>query len=369
MKHLKKIPFFCLLAISCILFTVCAILGRKEAYRNYTANFHIETTPLLSLVLEGIYDHVMPWECLNEPKLPDYLKSPHSPDTQADPADIENSINTDIVDSSDSLYDKTNSSGIVSDSSASQTSDASSTFSSPAESGTSADNSDVDNTQLLDSDNSIPVPLGPDGLPIVNYQRVEEDYFDDAVFIGDSRTRSLQLYAGFDNTTFLADTGLTIYTVLDKKLTPSTQSAKTTVRDYLTSHQFKKIYLMLGINELGTGDAESFGVTYLEVLNTLRELQPDAIIYLQAILHVSEEKENEHTYINNTAIMERNEVLKTFADNTHIFWLDANSTLCDDNGFLLASYTFDGVHLKAKYIPAWTEWLKSHAIIQNVLSE
>lgn len=208
--------------------------------------------------------------------------------------------------------------------------------------------------------------LGEDGLPIVHYMQVEDDYFDDAVFIGDSRTRSLQLYANLENTTFLADTGLTIYTVLDKKLTPSTMTTKTTVTDYLTDHQFKKIYLMLGINEIGTGTAESFCKYYGEVLETLRDLQPDAIIYLQAILHVSESKDKEHPYINNTAITERNEALQSLVDNEHIFWLDSNPVICDENGYLIDSYTFDGVHLQAKYVYLWTDYLKQHAIRQDV---
>lgn len=208
--------------------------------------------------------------------------------------------------------------------------------------------------------------LGEDGLPLVHYMQVEDDYFDDAVFIGDSRTRSLQLYANLENTTFLADTGLTIYSVLDKKLTPSTMTTKTTVTDYLTDHQFKKIYLMLGINEIGTGTAESFCRYYGEVLETLRELEPDAIIYLQAILHVSESKDKEHPYINNAAIVERNEALQSLVDNEHIFWLDSNPAICDENGYLIDSYTFDGVHLQAKYVYLWTDYLKQHAIQQDV---
>lgn len=207
--------------------------------------------------------------------------------------------------------------------------------------------------------------LGEDGLPLIEYMQVEDDYFDDAVFIGDSRTRSLQLYAGLEHTTFLADTGLTIYTVLDKKLTPSTMTTKTTVTDYLTNHQFNKIYLMLGINEVGTGTAESFCRSYGEVIETLRELQPDAIIYLQAILHISESKDKEHTYINNAAIIERNEALQSLTDNVHVFWLDCNPAVCDENGYLFDSYTFDGVHLQAKYVYLWTDYLKQHAIRQD----
>lgn len=207
------------------------------------------------------------------------------------------------------------------------------------------------------------IVYGEDGLPIVSYMTVENQYFDDAVFIGDSRTRSLELYADLGNATFLADTGLTIYTVLDKKITPSTMTSKTTVRDYLSRHRFKKIYLMLGVNELGTGTAASFAESYRKTLDTIRELQPDAIIYVQAIIHISKAKHGEGTYINNNTIIERNEALRALVDNVHIFWLDANPVLCNDNGFLIDSYTFDGVHLQAKYVSIWTDWLRQHAVV------
>ncbi len=215
-------------------------------------------------------------------------------------------------------------------------------------------------------DTDMPEPeqtgLGEDGLPPVHYMTVEDDYFDDAVFIGDSRTRSLQLYANLENSTFLTYTGLTIYGVLDAKLTPSTTNTKTTVSNYLSNHQFKKIYLMLGINELGTGTPESFCRTYSNVLDTLHELQPDAIIYVQAILHISKHKDDEHTYINNDTIVVRNEALQSLANNEYIFWLDSNPALCDEDGYLIGDYTSDGVHLQAKYVYLWMDYIKQHAI-------
>lgn len=316
-----------MLILSCIVLTLCALFGRDIAYQNYTQKYDIKTTPLLSFVFEGIYDQIMPWECLEEPSVPDYLKPLYEIAPQEELAD--SALLSGTLDVIETAADATVS---------------------------------IEEPETLPTPTEPEIPLGADGLPVVHYRLVDDTYFDDAVFIGDSRTRSLQLYSGLENTTFLADTGLTIYTVLDKKLTPSTDTEKTTVQEYLTEHQFKKVYLMLGINELGTGSAESFGNSYMEVIRTIQELQPDAIIYLQAIMNISQSKEEEHTYINNEEIAERNEVLKTFADNTKIFWLDANSAVCDEDGFLIADYTFDGVHLKAKFVSVWLDWLKSHAV-------
>ena len=62
MKHLKKIPFFCLLLLSCIFFTVCAVRGSKDMYRTYIEEEDLKTTPLLTAVFEGIHDGILPWD-------------------------------------------------------------------------------------------------------------------------------------------------------------------------------------------------------------------------------------------------------------------------------------------------------------------
>ena len=196
------------------------------------------------------------------------------------------------------------------------------------------------------------------------YISVEDDYFSDAVFIGDSRTVGLYEYGGLEEiTTFYASTGLTVYKIFDSQIVEVPgQRQKQTIEEALSQNQFKKIYLMIGINEMGTGTVESFTNKYKEVADHLLELQPEAILYIQGILKVSTERSNQGDYINNEGIVARNEALAELADNRRIFYLDVNPLVCDETGGLVASYTFDGVHLKAKYIEIWKDYLKSHAI-------
>ena len=196
------------------------------------------------------------------------------------------------------------------------------------------------------------------------FTSVDESYFDDAVFIGDSRMRSLELYSGLDNATFLATTGMSIWRIWKTPVYPSGTFNETKIQDYLKDHKFKKIYIKLGINELGTGTASSFAEEYKEVLDTLMELQPDAIIYVQSIMRVSRKKDAKKTYINNAEIDKRNAELKKLCDNKKIFFLDENTCddICDENGYLREEITFDGVHLNAKNVYVWVDWLKEHAV-------
>ncbi len=202
----------------------------------------------------------------------------------------------------------------------------------------------------------------PPGEPV--YMTVEDDYFQDAVFIGDSRTVGMFEYGGLEQTAaFYASTGLTVYKMFDAEIvTVPGEKDKITVEEALQQNSFAKIYLMIGINEMGIGTVESFLEKYREALEHLKELQPNALIYLQAIMKVSTERSAQGDYINNEGIEARNQGIALLADNVRVFYLDVNPLLCDETGGMEPSYTFDGVHLKAKYIEIWKDYLKSHAI-------
>ena len=191
---------------------------------------------------------------------------------------------------------------------------------------------------------------------------VEDDYFADAVFIGDSRTMGLFEYGGLEDTAaFYASTGLTVYEMFEAEIVPG-EDGKITVEEALQQNSFAKIYLMIGINEMGTGTVESFLEAYEAAVAHLRELQPDAIIYLQAIIKVTTERSEQGDYINNEGIIARNEGIARLADNEHVFFLDVNPLICDETGGMIPEYTFDGVHLKAVYIDIWKDFLKTHAV-------
>lgn len=230
----------------------------------------------------------------------------------------------------------------------------------PAVGETSAD------TQTETMSTEEPQPTEPsEELPKeVVYHMVDDSYFDDAVFIGDSRTVGMYEYGGLEETsTFYASTGLTIYKMFDSKIVAVPgQKKKITVEEALSEKQFAKIYLMIGINEMGTGTVESFMKAYGEAVQHLQQLQPDAVIYLQAIMKVTTERSGQGDYITNEGIEARNEEIAKLADDEKIYYLDVNPLICDETGGMVASYTYDGVHLKAQYIPIWLDFLKEHAV-------
>ena len=67
-------------------------------------------------------------------------------------------------------------------------------------------------------------------------------------------------------------------------------------------------------------------------------------------------------YITNEGIGARNAEIAELADDQKIFFLDVNPLICDETGGMVASYTYDGVHLKAQNIPFWLDFMKARAV-------
>ncbi len=193
------------------------------------------------------------------------------------------------------------------------------------------------------------------------FQKVTADYFSDALFIGDSHTSDLRKYGDLNKASYFSHVGLNIYQLFERPKTDEISGL--TLEQTLRKNQYHKIYIMLGINELGTGNTAYFTKHYSSALAKIRELEPNAIIYVQSILYVTAEKSAGDDVFNNKNIRERNSGLKALADNKTVFYLDINSAVDDGHGNLCAKYTGDGVHLKAKYYSLWRDRLLSNAIV------
>ncbi len=198
-----------------------------------------------------------------------------------------------------------------------------------------------------------------------SYEKVDKSYFKDAVFIGDSRTVGMQDYSGLDHAQFFAKTGMNVYDILEDKFITDPKTGETvSVAHMLKNYRYGKIYFMVGINELGTGNTGTFQKAYARVLQKFRKWQPDAVIYIQGIIPVSKVKASGDEIFNNININDKNVAIAQLADGKDIFYLDVSNKLTDKKGYLKADYTFDEVHMYAQYYELWTDYLMSHAVVR-----
>ena len=191
-------------------------------------------------------------------------------------------------------------------------------------------------------------------------QTVGKEYFDDALFIGDSRTVGISEYGDLNNAIFFANTGMSVYNVFEKNVSVP-QVGKLKLEQLLTYKKFGKIYIMLGINELGYNQEKTLK-KYKDLLKFIQEKQSNAIIYIEANLHVKAERSNKDKTINNININKINNEISQLADNEKIFFIDVNEKFDDENGNLSSNYTQDNVHIYAKYYKEWSDWLSQNAV-------
>ncbi|MCI9190218.1 MAG: hypothetical protein HFH84_11435 [Lachnospiraceae bacterium] len=185
-----------------------------------------------------------------------------------------------------------------------------------------------------------------------------------SLLIGDSRAEGVALYSGWDNLTYYAEGGMTIYNMFQRQVAKE-DGQKISVEEALQKHTFGKIYLEIGINEMGTGTLDSFMEAYENAVNHLRELQPDAILYLCGIMYVKQSKSESDPIFNNPNIQARNDRIAQLADGENIFYLDINELVTDETGNLNPDYTWDEVHLLGKYDSLWLDYFCSHGIVKE----
>lgn len=200
-------------------------------------------------------------------------------------------------------------------------------------------------------------PLKDYPLP---YEEVDLSYFDDALFIGDSRVAGLAMNSG-TNATFYAVTSFQLYRYKTFKVV-QTPNGKVPIFDAMPYDKFTKIYIKVGLNELGSVTDEPFLDAYASLINDLRVMQPRAIIYIQAILPVTQVKSQTDKVHCNENIKKRNENLKSFAELMKCYYVDVGPYFADETGALKAETTADGIHMYSKYMPMWIDALRKQAV-------
>ena len=188
-------------------------------------------------------------------------------------------------------------------------------------------------------------------------------YFSDALFIGDSRTVGLSEYADLGDADVFATIGLSSFKLFETQV-DMPGYGKETLDEVLSRKNYGKIYLMLGINELGYPHA-SIEKQYREVVEKIREMQPDAILFLEASLHVSKAKSDSDSLYNNANIDWLNGVVESLCDQKQTYYIDVNEIFDDGAGNLDAQYTSDDAHPLGKYYAQWAEWILTKAIVKE----
>ena len=225
--------------------------------------------------------------------------------------------------------------------------------------------SDVSPDPVAEPKDPPKAPLYDFSQPAPEREAVDNSYFDDAAFVGDSRTDGFMLYSGIGTGRNLTSNGLSIFSLAEKKAL-TIDGEKYTLLEALALEEYGKVYLSLGVNELGTYNDESFYSSYCEAIDRIRLTQPGAVIYIQGLIPINEgqiEAYNGNKYnLTNEHLRVYNGLMRRAAEEKQVVYLDLYSEFVDENGVLPEELSRDGVHLTKEPCQRWLAYLKSHTV-------
>ena len=223
------------------------------------------------------------------------------------------------------------------------------------------------------SDEVPPAPAAPlydFSQPAPEGEAVDNSYFADAAVVGDSRTDGFMLYSGVGCGKNLTSNGLSIFKLAEKKVL-TIGGEQYTLLEALALEEYGKVYLSLGVNELGLKNDNGFYESYCEAIDAIRLVQPGAVIYIQGLIPLNEgqiEEANGNKYnLTNDHLRVYNDLMRKAAEEKQVVFLDLYAEFVDENGALPEDVSRDGVHLYKEACQRWLEYLKTHTVDFDVL--
>ena len=185
---------------------------------------------------------------------------------------------------------------------------------------------------------------------------VGDDYFADAVILGDSLVDGFSYSANIP-ARFVCKTSVNTRTVYTETLEDSGQ----TLIDTMLGTNASKFYIMLGINEVSYTPPERYKEDYRKIIRDIRVQNAESVVYIMSVLPVAHSVEDEGQ-ISKEKIDAYNEVLKELAMEESCYYLDIGSVFAEPDGYLSEDAAADGIHVGADHHRRWEEYLKTHAV-------
>lgn len=215
---------------------------------------------------------------------------------------------------------------------------------------------------------SDPIPPVSDTrlLAVPENGRLSDDYFRDALFIGDSVTQGFGWYPEYkDWMRVCAYKGIGPQNILQNMVgqRPDGVTSIEMWDDIKTQQGVANIYILFGANALLSQSDEAFLKYYGDLLDRLREQFPGVPIYVQSLTPTTLAYGQKRPALARDHLREVNEAVAQMAVGKGLYYVDLWEVLADEDGYLRADLSGDGLHLHdgSKYRP-WLDYLAAHTV-------
>ena len=193
----------------------------------------------------------------------------------------------------------------------------------------------------------------------------DDSFFDNAVFLGDSRTEGFQLFSKLKHGDFYWARGMTVFRADSENYRPFEIDGKAySMMEALALKRYGSVYIMLGVNELGCA-ASAYESGFAALLDKIIQIQPEAVVYLQLMPPLNDAMCRQHklsSYINNTNLACFNEAIVRLADEKKVVLLNTAEVYTGEDGQLPAELANDGCHFSYGAYTRWADYLRVHVM-------
>ena len=189
-----------------------------------------------------------------------------------------------------------------------------------------------------------------------------EDFFDDALFIGDSLTGSLRSYlmqnGGLGTAKLIFVNGLACHNIVLKNQTVVFMGKACSPAEAASMAGAKKLYLLLAANDVGTRTVEELRSCWDSMIADIQEANPDITIYVQS----GTPFRGDVNYFTKENMDEYNEMLRKMCEETGCVYVDITGGLLTEEGYLDDSFRVDiedNVHMNQKGCAIWVRNLRN----------
>nr|WP_319487515.1 GDSL-type esterase/lipase family protein [uncultured Caproiciproducens sp.] len=218
----------------------------------------------------------------------------------------------------------------------------------------------------------------PDSTAVVEQSdKADASYLDDAVFIGDSVSLKLKNYvtakrkteAGFfGKAQFLAagsmGSGNALKPLDSSSIHPSYNGKKALLEDNIAAMGAKKVYIMLGANDLAVYGLDGSINNMSKLLSKIKAKSPGAKIFVQSATPII--KEQQMTNLNNPNLAAYDAKLNDLCKQNGYYYIDVASVMRNSEGNLKPEYCSDpndlGIHFTDKACQIWIDYLLTHTV-------
>ncbi len=201
----------------------------------------------------------------------------------------------------------------------------------------------------------------PPPFPL-EHQPSGDEYFGDALFLGDSIMENIEMLDLFPTANFVTLIGMSPIS-MDKKLFVRKQDDRwVTAYDMINQYPHRKIFILLGSNALDHKSYKDTLKDYRVMMDRMIQEYPDTVFYVLCPTSPNRARVRKDR-LDIQRYWKFREGLLELAEEKQLYFLDAFTLLADKDGYLREDLAApDGFHLKLEGSKLIEEMVRTHTV-------